>query len=274
MSRELKILKDHLTGPIQRIVDPSEHSTDEILSSYFREILFLARKYTRPTVEYEDLVVEGLMGLLDSIRRYDPVKAKGNPKAFHNLAVVRIKSNMFEYFLSNNSLYSFPNYMARAMALVDQIRNQLYAREYEGDPDADLKSYEAPSFEATAPHETIKRVRYLKEKVRNLAKYSDRTYEEMVANVLRAEQAIASYESQEADEITPEQEAAQRDFLNKFLTGLTPGARKVIRLRLEGKTLEEVGGEMGFTRERARQLEAGALKHLQETTMYKQSIEE
>lgn len=274
MSKELKILKDHLKGPIQRIVDPSEHSTDEILSSYFREILFLARKYTRPTVEYEDLVVEGLMGLLDSIRRYDPVKAKGNPKAFHNLAVVRIKSNMFEYFLSNNSIYHFPNYMARAITLVDQVRNQLYAREYKGDPDADLKSYEAPDFEATAPQETVKHVRNLKEKIRNLAKYSDRTYEEMVANVLRAEQAIESYENQESEDITPEQEAAQRDFLNKFLTGLTPGARKVILLRLEGKTLEDVGRAMGFTRERARQIEEGALKHLHGTTMYKQSMEE
>lgn len=273
MSKELKILKDSLKGPIQRIVDPTKHSTDEIMASYFREILFLARKYTRPTVEYEDLVVEGLMGLLDAIRRWDPEKAGSNPKAFHNLAVVRIKSNMFEYFLSNNSSYTVPNYMARALTLVDQIRNQLRAREYPGDPDADLRSYEAPDFEAASPREVAERVRNLKEKIRTLAKNSDRSYEEMVANVLKVEQNIEGYENEEVDEVTPEMEAAQSDFLRKFLDNLNPDARDVISLLLEGKTLEEVGAEMGFTRERARQIKEETLGFFQKTRMYKDAVE-
>ena len=273
MSKELKILKDNLKGPIQRIVNPHDHSTDEIMASYFREILFLARKYTRPSVEYEDLVVEGLMGLLDAIRRWDPEKAGDNPKAFHNLAVVRIKSNMFEYFLSNNSVYTIPNYMARALTLVDQIRNQLRAREYEGDPDVDLRNYEAPNFEASSPREAAERVRVLKEKIRTLAKNSDRSYEEMVANVLKVEQNIEGYENAEVDEISPEQEAAQRDFLGKFLKNLNPDARDVISLLLEGKTLEEVGAEMGFTRERARQIKEETLGFFQKTRMYKDAVD-
>jgi RNA polymerase sigma factor for flagellar operon FliA len=274
MSKELKILKDNLKGPIQRIIDPSEYTTDEIMASYFREILFLARKYTRPTVEYEDLVVEGLMGLLDAIRRFDPVKAGGNPKAFHNLAVVRIKSNMFEYFLSNNNVYTIPNYMARALTLVDQIRNALHAREYNGDPDVDLRNYEAPNFEAEAPKEAASRVRNLKEKIKTLAHNSDRTYEEMIANVLKVEQDIEGYENAEVDDITPEMEAAQKDFLGKFLENLNPDARNVISLLLEGKTLEEVGAEMGFTRERARQIKEETLGFFQKTRMYKDAIEE
>ena len=141
MNKELKILKDGLKGPIHRIEDPKKYSINEIMASYFREILFLARKYTRPTVEYEDLVVEGLIGLLDAVRRWDPSRAGGNPKAFHNLAIVRIKSNMFEYFLSNNSAYTIPNYMARGLALVDQIRRSLLSLEYNGDPHEDLRNY-------------------------------------------------------------------------------------------------------------------------------------
>jgi len=273
MSKELKILKDNLKGPIQRIVDPTKFSTDEIMASYFREILFLARKYTRPSVEYEDLVVEGLMGLLDAIRRWDPEKAGSNPKAFHNLAVVRIKSNMFEYFLSNNSVYTIPNYMARALTLVDQIRNQLRSREYNGDPEADLRSYEAPDFEAASPKEAASKVRLLKEKIRTLGKNSDRSYEEMVKNVLKVEQDIEGYENAEADEITPEMEAAQRDFLGKFLSNLNPDARDVMSLLLEGKTLEEVGGEMGFTRERARQIKEETLGFFRKTRMYKDAVE-
>jgi len=274
MSKELKILKDSLKGPIRKITDPTKHTTDEIMSSYFREILFLARKYTRPSVEYEDLVVEGLMGLLDAIRRWDPEKAGSNPKAFHNLAIVRIKSNMFEYFLSNNSVYTVPNYMARALTLVDQIRNLIRSREYAGDPEADLRSFEAPNFEAASPRELVAHVRNLKEKVLTIAKNSDRSYEEMVEVVLKVARNIEGYENEEIVEVTPEQEAAQKDFLGKFLMNLNPDARDVMSLLLEGKTLEEVGAEMGFTRERARQIKEETIGFFQKTRMYKDAVDQ
>jgi RNA polymerase sigma factor (sigma-70 family) len=273
MSKELKILKDNLKGPILRITDPTKHSTDEIMASYFREILFLARKYTRASVEYEDLVVEGLMGLLDAIRRWDPAKAGENPKAFHNLAIVRIKSNMFEYFLANNNLYTVPNYMARALTLVEQLRNLINSREYEGNPDDDLRNYDAPNFEAAAPKELAEHVRVLKEKIRTLARNSEKSYEEMIANVLQVEQNIEGYENEEMTEVTPEQEAAQRDFLGKFLGNLNPDARSVMAKLLEGKTLEEVGQEMGFTRERARQIKEETIGFFQKTRMFKDAVE-
>lgn len=273
MSKELKVLKDNLKGPIQKIVDPSEFTVEEVMASYFREILFLARKYTRPMVEYEDLVVEGLMGLLDAIQRYDPEKAGGNPKAFHNLAVVRIKSYMFEFFLSNINLYTVPHYMARALTLVDQIRSLIYAREYAGNPEADLLNYEAPDFEAANPREAAEQVRDLKDRVRSLAKNSGRSYTDMVINVLKVERDLDNYEGEHTDGITPEVEAAQSDFLRKFLENLNPDARSVISLLLEGKTLEEVGAEMGFTRERARQIKEETLGFFQKTRMYKQATE-
>ncbi len=274
MSKELKILKDGLRGPIRKIEDPKEYSTDEIMASYFREILFLARKYTRPTVEYEDLVVEGLMGLLDAIRRWDPSRAGGNPKAFHNLAIVRIKSNMFEYFLKNNSVYTIPSYMARARALVDQVRKALLSIEYDGDPHEDLRNYEAPNFEASSPKETADHVRSLKDRILTLARNSEKSYEQMIENVLKIEQDIDNYENAELDEITPEMEASQRDFLSKFLGNLKPDAREVMSLLLEGRTLEEVGDEMGFTRERARQIKEETLGFFRKTRMFKDAVQE
>lgn len=272
--QELKILKKGLKGPIQEIENPDEFSVEEILSSYFLEILFLARKYTRPKVEYEDLVVEGLMGLMDAIERWDPEKAKGNRRAFHNLAIVRIKSHMFEYFLANSSLYKVPSYMARAISLVEQIQNHLGALEYGGDAYEDLLSFEAPAFEESAPHETIAAVKRLKERLLTIARNSGKTYREMVEDVLKIEQDMEAHENQESIEITPEQEAAQRDFLEKFLTNLSPVARDVISLRLQGLTLDDVGAQKGFTRERARQIEERAIKWLRRTRMYKDVVEE
>lgn len=265
---ELSYLKKNLAGPILRVEDPRNHSIEDVLKSYFREILVMARAYTRPTVEFEDLVVEGLMGLLDAIRRWDPERAKGNPRGFHNLAIVRIKSNMFEYFLANGTPYSTPNYMARALLLMDQIRRAIDESGYAGDPDVALRAFEVAGF----PGEYQEKIQTLKTKMRNLGASSKKSYEEMVGEVLRVEDNIRGYEARDEDLVEgPEDEVIQREFFEKVLASLATDARNVILGRMAGKTLEEVGEEMGFTRERARQIEDGTLRFLQKTRMYKEA---
>jgi RNA polymerase sigma-32 factor len=264
----LKILKDGLKGPILKIADPREHDMLDILKSYFREILMLARKYSRPTVDYEDLVVEGLIGLMDAIGRWDPEKST-SPKSFHQLAIVRIKSQMFEFFLANNTMYSIPNYMARAMALVDQIRNLVASYEYQGDAEKALLCFEIDGLEEGSPKEFVEQLRSLKERIRNLAQNSERTYAEMVQSVLKVEQDIDDYEKTESFEISPEELISDKEYLDKFLSGLNPDARDVINFLLEGSTLEEVGEKKGFTRERARQIKEETLRFFQKTRMFK-----
>jgi RNA polymerase sigma factor (sigma-70 family) len=274
---DVAYLKERLQGPIlEEIIDPKDYEIDDILKSYFREILFLAGRYTRPTVDYEDLVVEGLMGLLDAVKRFDIEKAKGNPRAFHNLAVVRIKSYMFEFFLQNESQYSIPNYMSRAINLMEQIRNVVRAQEYTGDADQALLNFECEEFEKAIPEAAAKRLRVVKGKLQRLANNSDKTYETMILAVLKVEKDIASYETEEGSgfAISPEEIAGEKEFMEKFLGNLNPNARGVIEKILEGKTLEESGKEMGFTRERARQIKEDTLKYFKRTPMYKESVDD
>lgn len=270
MSKELAYLKDNLMGgKILKIEDPRKFTTEQILKSYFREILMLARKYSRPTVDYEDLVVEGLMGLLDAVERWDPEKSKGNPRSFHNLAIVRIKSHMFEYFLANNTMYTIPNYMGRAMALVDQIRNLVHYYEYPGDPRQALLNFEDPVFEEHVPADFAQKVRKLKEKVQSLASSSERTYEEMIQNVLRVEEEIENFErSGDEFEVDPETITSDREFLSKFLRNLNPSARSIIESLMEGDTLEQAGEKLGLTRERARQIKKETLDYFEKTKMF------
>jgi len=264
-----KILREGLAGPIIEITDPSQHEDMDILKSYFREILLIARNYSRPTVDYEDLVVEGLIGLLDAIRRFDPEKATG-PKAFRQLAIVRIKSHMFEFFLANNTHYTVPNYMARAMSLVDQIRGQINYVEVGVETGDALLDFECPEFDQTAPAVVINKVRSLKERVQNLASNSKRSYREMVELVIKVEENIKNYEQEEAFEVDPETITEGREFLDKFLGNLKPDAADVIVNLLQGHTLAEVGEMKGFSRERARQIKEEAVEWLRGTRMYKE----
>ncbi len=263
------ILRKGLAGPIIEITDPSQHGDMDILKSYFREILLIARNYSRPTVDYEDLVVEGLIGLLDAIRRFDPEKATG-PKAFRQLAIVRIKSHMFEFFLANNTQYTVPNYMARAMSLIDQIRGQINHVEVGIHTDGALLSFECPEFEQVVPNSVTNKVRSLKERVQNLASNSKRSYEEMVELVLEVEENIKSYEQEEEFEVSPEQITEGREFLDKFLGNLKPDAADMIVNLLQGHTLAEVGEMKGLSRERVRQIKEEAVDWLHGTRMYKE----
>ncbi len=57
--------------------------------------------------------------------------------------------------------------------------------------------------------------------------------------------------------------------LNEVLGSLTPREQTILRKRYgigygHALTLEEVGADLGVTRERIRQIEAGAMKKLQE----------
>jgi len=216
------------------------------------------------------------MGLLDAIKRFDIVKAKGNPRAFHNLAVVRIKSYMFEFFLDNNTQYSIPNYMSRAINLVEQIRNVVRSQEYTGDSNDALMNMECEEFDKAIPEASAKKLRNVKTKLQRLANNSDKTYETMVLSVLKVEQDIANYENDAENGLSdsPEDIAGEREFMEKFLNNLNPNARGVIEKILEGKTLEESGKEMGFTRERARQIKEDTIKYFKRTPMYKESVED
>ncbi|MBD3260768.1 MAG: sigma-70 family RNA polymerase sigma factor [Candidatus Altiarchaeales archaeon] len=272
---ELAYLKEKLKGPIIRqIIDPKDFDVEDILKSYFREILFLAGRYSRPTVDYEDLVVEGIMGLLDAIERFDIDKAKGNPRAFHNLAVVRIKSYMFEYFLENSTQYSIPNYLARAMNLLEQVRKIVRSQQYTGDAERAINNYSDPEFEEAIPKEVKDKLAKVKKKLRKLANNCDRTYEEMVATVYKVEYDIDSHGSDNEEfEVSPEEVAGEREYLDKFLNNLNPSAREVITKLLEGKTLEQAGKEMGLTRERARQIKQDTINYFQDTKMYREATD-
>ena len=271
--KDLEVLKNTLKGPILSIEDPADYETLDILKSYFREILVIARSYTRPAVDYEDLVVEGIIGLLDAIKRFDKKKAKGNKRAFHNLAIVRIKSYMFEFFLANGIQYTVPNYMARAMNLVEQIRNTIRAQDFNGDRLNSLLNFESPEFEASLPKDAVESFRNQKGRLRNLASNSSLSYEQMVENVLGVERDIENYEREQEFGASPEEIAGQREYLEKFLDGLSDKARNVIIALLQGHTLEEAGEKEGFTRERARQIRAAAMEFFQGTRMFRDANE-
>ena len=80
---------------------------------------------------------------------------------------------------------------------------------------------------------------------------------------------------EDTEAVTPDQEVNNRvleDICKNLLSGLTPRERTIIRLRFgfadgERHTLEDVGKELGITRERVRQIEKQALASMKSPAM-------
>ena len=266
MRGDFKFLRENLSGPILQIEDPAEFSTEDILASYLRYIIVLAKRYSRPNVEQEDLVNEGIIGLIDAIKRFDKIKAKGNPKAFRNLAIVRIKSFMHEFFLNNSRNYKFPSYMARAVNLVGQMRALVENTTFDGDVEAVLLDFEPNGLEGCLPKDTVEKMRKVEERIITMAEGLDKSYKDLVSRVLEVERNIEDFESSQEDvDESVEEAIGNKEFLEKVLSNLNPVARTVLTDRLHGDTLDDVGEKLELTRERIRQIEAETLNYIRRT---------
>lgn len=271
---ELGYLSERLQGPILKIEDPREYSREDILKSYYREILLIANRFTRPGIEKADLVNEGIIGLLDAIERWDPEKAK-SPKNFHQLAIVRIKNAMYDFFLRNSTHFKISINVARGLNYLDRIRRLVADADFSGDREQAILNYEYPEFEEGVSAEAARKLRRAKEKLRNLAESTNSTYEKTAARMLRISRELDDFEREVQSNVeSPEALTADREFMQSMLSALNPEARDIVEMSLAGMTLEEIGEVKGKTRQRIQQIRKDVLDILRRTRMYRTSFEE
>lgn len=86
---------------------------------------------------------------------------------------------------------------------------------------------------------------------------------------LNAEQMFAlTHQQTEVDPVALFNEGQMQEAVRKAISGLTVRENAVLTKRyLEGKTLEEIGNDLGVQRERVRQIEAKALRKLRHPKM-------
>lgn len=92
----------------------------DIIKRYMRLVIILSGKYCREgLVERDDLIMYGIIGLLDAIERYEPERSEN----FHQVAVTRIKSEMYDHFLENRNIVSIPRYISIVMSHLEIMRS-------------------------------------------------------------------------------------------------------------------------------------------------------
>jgi RNA polymerase primary sigma factor len=228
-----------------------EEARRRLIESNLRLVMSITRHYTRAEVPLLDLIQEGNLGLIRAVEKFD-----------YRLG----------YKLSTYATWWIRQAISRALAeqgrmirlpvhVADQVRRVTKARRILGQ-----KLNRDPSLDELAAETglTLERVQELLE---------------LILDPVSLETPIGEGGSMVADLIPdtsadqPEAETADRARSSELLDALgrlQPRQRRVVieRFGLDGvrpRTLEEVGANLGITRERVRQLEARALRELRAT---------
>ena len=213
-----------------------------------RLVIKMANKYhTTTIIDKADLIQEGNIGLMRAIEKFDYRKGF----AFSSYAVWWINQSIFRSVMEKSNLIKLPLYLNERMRKVQKIANKFY-QEHCREP--------TPEEIAVLSGLSINKVAIMLEAPKLLFSLND-----MVDEGLEFMDIITDPYAKSAEEETSEIMLSE-DIDKSLEEILTPKEEKILRMRngfgeIES-TLEDVGREFEFSRERVRQIENKALKKL------------
>lgn len=223
----------------------NERLVSKIASIYFKRY--------NSDLEFEDLLQAGFIGLLKAAEAFDT----GKGYQFSTYATYWIRQSISRAIIDTGFTIRVPVHM------VEQINKlTLIDKKYD---DLGLPYKERVKMVATELGTNVEKVESLlsiKYQFLNVKSLDDPIGEEMDTPL---GELLESKEDKDIFEMVSDNEA--KETINKVLDTLTSREKKIIELRFglkdgQARTLEEVGKEMGVTRERVRQIVEKGLRKL------------
>jgi RNA polymerase primary sigma factor len=228
----------------------------KLVESNLRFVVSVAKKYLGCGLPLHDLIAEGILGLIEAARRFDPDKGV----KFISYAVWWIRQSIMQALAQQTGAVKIP---VKQAVLVNKI-----TRSY---GELLKKLGREPTIEELAQHvgmepKEVERLLSICQVPLSLdtpiGDEEDTTFKDFLKGEGTAE----------VEEKVVQEELKQS--IQEMLEQLTPQEKKIIIMRFgldgnEPKTLREIGEKLGISRERVRQLETRAKKKMREYALRK-----
>ncbi len=262
--KELAIAEDTLDtdqrAELKRLADDGEQARRRLIECNLRLVVSVARRYVGRKVSFLDLVQEGNMGLQIGVDKYDWRRGF----RFSTYVYWWIRQSLTRAIADQSRTIRLPGHIGDLLSKLARGERELSAQ-YGRQPTVDeLAQYLDVDPERINAVRRATRVPLSLEAP--LGEDVELTRGDLIGDCRAAE---AATDSAEAADLSVRLEAA--------LDELEPRERQVLRLRFGlnhrfERTLTEVGDELGVSRERIRQIEAGALAKLRRMPRLRQEL--
>ncbi|TCK89122.1 RNA polymerase primary sigma factor [Natranaerovirga hydrolytica] len=229
----------------------NDYAYNRLFEMYLRVVARIALRYAKDeTIELDDAIQEGAMGLMRAIKQFDPSQ-HGNLGSYLPLWIQQYVSRAIA---DKGRTIRIPVHMLETVEKIRKSKEKLIAL-HGTEP-----CFELLSIETGIPTEQLGQIVSI---IRNT---SDLLSTEELVNDTREDSVLNRNENSYSIEDDVTYIFLRRD-LAEIMQTLKPRETKVLSMRfglLDGleHTLEEVGSEFAITRERVRQIEVKALKKM------------